>query len=120
MIALAGLPAQSTGFEITSGMWLSAALGILIVGVGTLLRLNVTLYNRSGRMLQTLYGDEKTDGLVKEVGDLRDIAVGTNKDLALMARDMVNMDKRHEEMAKNLGAILRGEAPFVPRARRQP
>lgn len=110
---------QATGFEITPGLWLGAALGVLIVGMGTLLRLNLTLYKHSARTVHAVFGDEKTAGLVKDVFDLTAMATGINTDMALMARDITTMDKRHEEMAKNLGAILRGDAPYSPRRQRQ-
>lgn len=110
---------QATGFEITPGMWLGAALGILLAGMGTLLRINITLYKHSGRTVHAVFGDEKTPGLVKDVADMGKHQDTMSRDMALMAKDIVTMDKRHEEMAKNLGAILRGEAPFIPRQKRQ-
>jgi len=105
---------QATGFEVTPGVWLGAALGVIIVGIGTLIRMNFTLRDRSGRMLQTLYGDEKTPGLVKDVEDMKDEVTTTRSDMALTKHTMESMERRHEEMAKNLGAILRGEGPFKP------
>lgn len=120
MTLFASLAQTVGGWSINPDVVIGALLSAVLGGLVTIVRMMFTQRDRLVRVLQTLYGDEKTPGLVKDVEEVKDDAAVIRTDMALMKQSMANMDQRHDEMAKNLGAILRGEVPFVPRQRRQP